>query len=635
MTDAPAGLHHGEKFAPTTLTEWRSAVDKVLSRGGKDLTAEELAERFRRELVTETVDGLVVQPLYTDLGNAPAPGVAGAAPFTRGSSTLAHRRYGWDVRQRVVADADPALTAERILDELERGSTSILLDVSSVGTIDAASLDAALNGVHIDLAVIALVTGAHGAAAATALLDVIALRNIAGDAAVGSLGIDPIGHWASTATGDVDADVAAAVQIVQRCVAGAPGVRSVVVDGTVVHESGGGDVEELAYAAAAGLQYVRALTDAGIELDAALGQLEFRFAATPDQFLTIAKFRAARRMWQRITSMCGASADAQTQRQHAISSTAASSRYDIWVNMLRGTVECFGAGVGGADAVTILPHDELVVAGGSALGRRMARNTQIVLIEESNLAKVIDIGGGSWYVEQLTDQLANAAWSLMQVIERNGGLVASVRDGSLQAQLDQTRQKRETAIARRKLALTGVTEFPNIAEPVTEPRAVAALGVDLPFAPLRRVRYADQVEAQRARADRMAQTSGRPKIFLAAVGATSTNAARVTFAKNMFEVGGIEAVVGESLSDPAQIRQAYERSGARLVCICAGDTVYGELGVAVAKELHAAGPARLYLAGRPKGMEQALAEAGVDEQISAGGDVVAAVRTALDTIGAN
>ncbi|MCU1400992.1 MAG: methylmalonyl-CoA mutase, partial [Acidimicrobiales bacterium] len=317
-----------------------------------------------------------------------------------------------------------------------------------------------------------------------------------------------------------------------------------------------------------------------------------------------------------------------------------SSRYDIWVNMLRGTVECFGAGVGGADAVTITPHDELVSPGGSELGRRMSRNTQVVLIEESNLSKVIDMAGGSWYVEQLTDQLAHAAWSLMQEIERAGGVVDAIRADLLQAHIDTTRAKRDTAIAKRKMALTGVTEFPNIAEPVPPASAAASASATTApagaeFTPLRASRYAERIEQQRARADRLAAgDAGRPTVFLAALGPTSVNAARVTFAKNLFEVGGIKGIVGESTTDPAVIRAAYEQSGASLVCICSSDAVYAELAVAVAKELASARPARLYLAGRPKGMDDDLAASGVDEQLAAGGDVVAVIRTALDAIGA-
>ena len=168
----------------------------------------------------------------------------------------------------------------------------------------------------------------------------------------------------------------------------------------------------------------------GLDVDAAARQLEFRFAASPDQFLTMAKLRAARRTWHRVATVSGV-ADTR-QRQHAVTSRAATSRYDTWVNVLRNTVACFAAGVGGADAVTVRPHDELVDAGGSPTGRRLARNTQLVLIEESNLARVVDPAGGAWYVEHLTDQLARAAWARFQELERAGGIVEALRAGLVQ-----------------------------------------------------------------------------------------------------------------------------------------------------------------------------------------------------------
>ena len=639
MTDSSAGPSLADQFPPTTLEQWRAAVDKVLGRGGQDLTPQQLAERFERDLVTHTVDGLVIQPLYTDRGDAPEPGVPGAAPFTRGITALAHRSYGWDVRQRVLATGDTADVARRVLDELERGATSVMLDLSNVAVVDVDFLDAALDGVLLDLAPVVLCSALDERAAATAMLDLLARRGISPAEAATSLGLDPLGRWASAATGDIAADLSETAAIAHRCVSDFPKVRSIVVDATVVHEAGGGDVDELAYAASSGLQYMRALTGAGLSVDDAFNQLEFRFASTPDQFLTIAKLRAARRVWQRIASVSGASDEAQTQRQHAVSSAAASSRYDVSVNLLRGTVECFGAGVGGADAVTILPHDELLVTGGSELGRRMCRNTQLVLIEESNLAKVIDMAGGSWYVEQLTDQLANAAWGVMQELERAGGLVGSVQQGLLQARVAATSARRDHAIATRKMPMTGVSEFPNIADHVAPdvaaaPAAPAADASTAPFSPLQRHRYADPIEHERRRADQLAASSARPRVFLAAVGSTASNAARVAFARNLFEAGGIEAIVGDSSDDPIAIRQAFEASGAALVCICASDPVYADHAVAVTAELAAASPARIYVAGRPRGMDDELADAGVDEQIAAGGDIVATLRTALDTIGA-
>ena len=629
-------LRLGARFDDPSHDQWRAAVDKVLGRGNADLTPDDLADRFERDLVTTTVDGLVIQPLFTDRGNAPDPGLPGFAPFIRGTTPLGAHGHGWDVRQRVLMNADTTRVSEQVLRELERGSTSVMLDLDALDGIDVDLLDAALDGAHLDMVSIALRAGPLAGAGATAMTDLWRRRSGDGSTASGTLGLDPIGRLAEGDDAHVDSGLADAVRFAETCTSDFNGVRAIAIDAALVHESGGGDVEEVGYAAATGLHYLRTLVDAGISVDDAAQQLEFRFAATPDQFLTIAKLRAARRIWQRITAVAGVSAVGQRQRQHAISSTAATSRYDIWVNLLRGTVACFGAGVGGADAVTVLPHDELLVAGGSDLGRRMARNTQIVLIEESNLARVIDIAGGSFYVEQLTDQLANAAWAFMQQIETANGVVAALRSGLVRDRVDEVRERRDEAISERRLALTGVSEFPNIADVVPEPE-VDARTIDEDGdggTSLHRLRWADPIEAQRGRADRLAAGDGRPTVFLATLGPVASHTARAGFARNLFEVGGIRAIVSDGHTDAAAVCDEFVASGASLVCVCASDSTYADLAVAVVETLRTTDPARIYLAGRPKDMDDSLAAAGVDEQIVAGGDVVGSVRRALDAIGA-
>ena len=337
-----------------------------------------------------------------------------------------------------------------------------------------------------------------------------------------------------------------------------PHVITVAVDASRVHEAGGGEVDELAYALALGVHYLRTLTDSGLDVDAAARQLEFRFAAAPDQFLTTAKLRAARRTWHRVASASGV-ADTR-QRQHAVTSRAATARYDTWVNVLRNTVACFAAGIGGADAVTVRPHDELIVAEGTPTGRRLARNTQLVLIEESNLARVVDPAGGAWYVEHLTDQLARAAWARFQDLERAGGVVEALRAGLVQEHVARVRDARADAVAHRRHPLTGVTEFPNIDEepPPAVPPDEKVDGAALD--PLRATRYAEPFEQQRGRADRIAERTGRrPEVCLVALGPPAVHTARASFAKNLFEAGGIRALTTDGASDAAAAAAAFPR----------------------------------------------------------------------------
>ena len=244
------------------------------------------------------------------------------------------------------------------------------------------------------------------------------------------------------------------------------------MDALPYHEAGGSAAQELGASLATGVAYLRLLTGAGLTLQEACAQLEFRYAATADQFLTIAKLRAARRLWARVAEASG-DVDAGAQRQHAVTSPVMMARRDPWVNMLRTTVACLSAGAGGADAVTVLPFDHSLGLP-DAFARRIARNTSTILLEESHLARVIDPAGGSYYVERLTDELAHAAWDFFQEIERAGGQAAALRSGMLGERLAATWAERGRKLAKRREPITGVSEFPNLAEKPVERESAPA-----------------------------------------------------------------------------------------------------------------------------------------------------------------
>ncbi len=593
----------GGEFPTPTRDQWLALVEGVLK--GKP---------FDKVLVSHLYDGVDVQPLYTgaDIVTAGDPnGTPGAAPYVRGSQPAAG---GWDVRQRVDLGADPAATTNtanaRILGELERGSTSILLGVRSVpaGRLNDA-LRAALDGVYLDLAGIVLDAGAEFAAAAAAYNAVADAQGVAPSARRGSYGADPLAHGG---------DLASAVALAAAEHVTGSDVTTFAVDGTVWHDAGASDAQELGSALATGVAYLRALVAAGLDLAAAAAQIEFRFAVSADQFSGIAKLRAARRLWARVTEVCGA---AQPQRQHAVTSQAMMTRRDPWVNMLRATTACFAAGAGGADAITVLPFDA-AIGESDAFARRIARNTQALLLDESNLGRVADPGGGSWYVESLTGALAQQAWAWFQEIERAGGMAAALESGLVAERIEATWLDRLKNLARRKDPLTGLSEFPNIDEvPVERPPAptTEARAAHLP-APHR---YAEGFEALRDRADAAPE---RPTVFLANLGPIAQHTARATFAKNFFEIAGIAAIGNDGFDSPVALEAAFAASGAKIACICSADSIYEDRAEATARALHDAGAARVYLAGRHEA-------AGVDEHIYAGGDALSTLTRALDVLG--
>ncbi|MFD4768255.1 methylmalonyl-CoA mutase small subunit [Streptomyces niveus] len=623
MTLLPdSGLSLAAEFPAPTHEQWQGLVAGVLRKSGRDVSGAAAEDA----LSTSLEDGLTTRPLYTATDAPGDAGLPGFAPFTRGGTPGGPAPGGWDVRQRH-ARTDPARTNEAVLEDLANGTTSLWLAVGAAG-VPVSGLAEALDGVYLDLAPIALDAGDEFPAACAELLRLYDERDVPRGEVRGTLGADPIGRLART--GDETPGLQdAAAELAGRCHREYPGLRALVVDALPYHEAGGSAVQELGCSLAAGVAALRDLTAAGLSVEAACGQLEFRYAATADQFLTIAKLRAARRLWARVAEVSGAGPAGAAQRQHAVTSSVMMTRRDPWVNMLRTTVASLAAGVGGADSVTVLPFDHtLGLPDGFA--RRIARNTSTILIEESHLGRVIDPAGGSWYVECLTDDLAHAAWASFQEIERAGGQRAALRDGLIAERLAATWATRSEKLARRREPVTGVSEFPQLAEAavVRDTPPPAATG-GLPT-----VHRDDAFEALRSRSDaHLASTGARPRVLLAALGPAAAHTARVTFASNLFQSGGIEPVHDPVTVDVTTVADALTASGATLACLCSSDPLYAEQAAQVAAALKAAGATRVYLAGRPGEQRETFIRAGVDEFVAVGDDAVAVLSAALDHLG--
>ncbi|MGW3338833.1 methylmalonyl-CoA mutase family protein [Streptomyces sp. NPDC001009] len=593
------GLSLAAEFPDATHEQWQRLVEGVLRKSGKEVSGAAAEDA----LSTTLEDGLRTRPLYTARDAAPDPGLPGFAPFTRGGRPAGNTPGGWDVRQRHAALSDGSVLAD-----LENGVTSLWL-VLGEGGIPVADLGRALDGVYLDLAPVVLDAGADTEAAATALLKLYEERGVAPEAVRGNLGADPLGHEARTGT---PLDFAPVAALAARTAGTHPALRTLTVDALPYHEAGGSAAEELGASLATAVAYLRELTEAGLSAEQAAAQIEFRYAATADQFLTIAKLRAARRLWARVAEVCGAPA-AGAQTQHVVTSPVMMSRRDPWVNMLRTTVATLAAGVGGADSVTVLPFDHALGLP-DAFARRIARNTSTILVEESHLARVVDPAGGSWYVERLTDELAHAGWEFFRSIEQDGGQAAVLRSGRLRADLARTWRERSAKLAKRREPITGVSEFPFLdekpvrREPAPEP----------PSGGLPRVRRDEAYEALRARSDaHLAATGTRPRIFLATLGPAAEHTARASFAANLFQAGGIEPVVAGN----------FEESGATEAVLCSSDARYAEEAEQAAEALRAAGARQVHLAGRP------AEYTGVDTYVFAGCDAVAVLSATLDRMG--
>jgi methylmalonyl-CoA mutase len=610
MTAPADDLPLAAEFPAASRDAWRRLVEGVLKGAA-----------FDTRLVAKTYDDLAIEPLY---GRKTAQPVAGRAPGT-----------AWWIMQRVDHPDAAAANAEALHD-LENGATGLaLVFAGGIGAYgyglaaDGGTLPRVLAGIHLD-AGIALDLDAGTCHPGKELAALVQRSGVAAAATNIRFGYDPIGTAAASGASPLPWNEQAPAFAAALRELTAQGFRGpfACADGRLIHNAGGSEAQELAYALAVAVQYLRALEAGGIALDAARAMIYFRLAADADQFLTMAKFRALRTLWARVEDTCGLAPEPPFVG--AETAWRMMTRRDPYVNMLRATIAVVGAGLG-ADAITVLPFT-LALGLPDRFARRIARNTQLVLLEESNLAKVADPAAGAGGIEDLTDKLCRAAWAAFQEIEAAGGAWAALQQGLIQSKVAAVRGAREAAVARRKDALTGTSDFPDLAEapvavlevaPVAPPPMAAAPT----FEPLPRIRLAEPFEALRDASDRtLAQTGARPKVFLANLGTPADFTARATFAKNFFEAGGIEAVGNDGFESRDALVAAFRASGARLTCLCSSDAVYAREAVATAQTLRDAG-AVLLLAGRPGALEAALTEAGVRGFVFAGCDALAALRT--------
>jgi methylmalonyl-CoA mutase len=515
-----------------TAADWEREAAAVL-RKSKRLGEDDPDDLVWAKLTRTTLDGIEISPLGMPALTADLQ--------TSGRPT---RQGDWDIRAYVDA-SDAKRANEEALTDLDGGVTSLWVR----GATDYA---VALKDVLLDLAPVVLDDGDPDG-----FLDYVADRELHPGT---NLGVP-----AAEATAELGR------RAWQR------GIRAFVVDASTIHDRGASDVQELAWSMAEAAAYLRRLTDAGLHdpltVDEAAGLLEFRYAATDEQFPTIAKLRAARRLWARVLELSGGASE---QVQHVVTSRPMMSKYDPWVNMLRTTVAAFAAGVGGADSVTVLPFDT-PLGRPDAFGRRIARNTSHLLIDESHVAHVADPAGGSYAVEKLTDDLARAAWELFGRLDD-----APDPEAVLDPLIAETVARRDAEVAKRKRPITGLTEFPNLAE-------------ELPVRdgdpdPVRR--YGASFEALRD------EPAAQP-VHLATIGTVAQHTARATFATNLLAAGGISVT-----TDPAVTTG--------VVCIAGSDNSYDEQGAEVAAELRKNGAEWVIVAGKPRDWADDSCAIGVD-----------------------
>ena len=676
-----------DEFTPPTDEEWKAACEALLK-----------GAPFEKKMFTKTYEGITFDPMYTRkhtediLTKGVMPGMG---DYLRGVDAAGYIGKPWGIAQ-ACDETLPAENNELLRHEHDKGATiyHIVLDTASRTGVDARQAEAVgdtgtsvttVEDMHVlltglDLAKFPLYVYA-GANAVPLLALVAAARRAAGEdmAAVrGIVGADPIGALAADGKlpASLDAHYDSLAAAARWATVNAPHLRTVFVRSDVYSNGGANDVQEVASVLATATAYLRALCERGLTIDEAASQIAFAFSMGANFFLQIAKLRAVRPLWAQIVGAFGGSAEAQKMRIHARPALFFKTIYDPYVNMLRNTTEIFSGVVGGIDSFESAPFDE-PIRKGDEFSRRIARNVQIMLQEEFGLLQPIDPAGGSWAVETLTRQMKEKIWAEFQRIEKEGGIVAALRAGSLQESVAAVLAARFKNADLRRDRIVGNNMYPNMTETLLETRAedTAALkaqrtadidaylsDIDVKhlgeaLASLRQAhsvdhaveaalagatiaelmtavtegngaetvtaiaphRWSERFEALRQRTEEYkAEKNDNVKIFLANMGPIPQHKARADFTTGFLQVGAFEVLGNDGFKTVEEAADAARASGADAVVICSTDATYPEIVPALAPKLHEVLPkARVFLAGAaPKDLLETYKEAGIDEYIS-------------------
>ena len=676
-----------DEFTPPTDEEWKAACEALLK-----------GAPFEKKMFTKTYEGITFDPMYTRKHTEdilPKGVMPGMGDYLRGVDAAGYIGKPWGIAQ-ACDETLPAENNELLRHENDKGATiyHIVLDTASRAGVDARQAEkvgdtgtsvTTVEDMHVlltglDLAKFPLYVYA-GANAVPLLALVAAARRAAGEAVGklhGIIGSDPIGALVTDGklSASLEAHYDSLAAAARWAVKNAPRLRTVFVRSDVYSSGGANDVQEVATCLATATAYLRALCERGLTIDEAASQIAFCFSMGANFFLQIAKLRAVRPLWAQIVKAFGGSAEAQKMHIHARPALFFKTIYDPYVNMLRNTTEIFSGVVGGIDSFESAPFDE-PIRKGDEFSRRIARNVQIMLQEEFGLLQPIDPAGGSWAVETLTRQMKEKIWAAFQGIEKEGGIAAALRAGTVQEGIAKVLADRFKNADLRRDRIVGNNMYPNMTETLLETRAedtaalkaqrtkdieaylsdidtkhrdeaLAAFKADgsvqnaveaaLAGATIAELmaaltagkgaetvaaiaphRWSERFEALRRRTeDYKAAKDDNVKIFLANMGPIPQHKARADFTTGFLQVGAFEVLGNDGFKTVDEAAEAARASGADAVVICSTDATYPEIVPALAPKLHKVLPqARVFLAGAaPKDLLETYKEAGIDEYIS-------------------
>jgi methylmalonyl-CoA mutase len=595
-----------DEFPGTDTQAWESKITEDLK--GAD---------YEKKLVWKTNEGFAVKPYYRaeDLEalNGQKDLIPGQFPYLRGTKPTGN---DWRICQSIDI-ADIAEANRQALDSISKGATAVSLDASNVKS--AADAENLLKGIDLSKTWVNLNS-------ASSYLELLGyLYGLQLDNAYITMDFDPISY--ALLKGNFHAseqeDMAEAAELLKNAAGKVPHLRGITVNAHFFHNAGSTLTQELGYALASGNEYLASLTSNGLSIDEAASKIIFNFATGSNYFMEIAKLRAARMLWARIVEQYKPKNDCSAKmRIHSVTANWNKTIYDPYVNVLRSTTEAMSAALGGADMITVLPFD-YVYKDADTFSQRIARNQQIILKEESSLDKVADPAAGSYYIENLTASLADAAWKIFLETEEAGGMIAAIKAGTVQQKVAESAKKRRDDVASRKIVLLGTNQYPNLQENMlekiqaTEEEETETNDPVPAFKIMDTFRASDEFEDLRLATEIYEMEEGkRPRVFLFPIGNLAMRKARAGFSTNFFGTAGYTIIDGAGYASVQEGVNAALSANADIVVICSSDDEYPEIAPEATKALKAAKEEiQVVIAGYPKDIIESLKATGVDEFI--------------------
>ena len=596
------------EFPPVSTKEWEEKIRKDLK--GAD---------YDKKLVWRTGEGFDVRPYYRKediekqniINKFP-----GEFPYERGAKI---RSNDWFIRQDIYV-SDIKKANKKALDVLMKGVTSLGFVFDDKFKPSKSNLEKVTKNIFADAVELNFICQSNHHNVIVYIEELVKKYNRNLSNICGSVNYDPIGDFILKGKfQSCESDAFDLARIMIDVAWDLPEFKVITVNGQYIVNSGASIVEQLAFSLAQGANYLTQLTERGLSIDKVAPRLKFNFAAGGDYFMEIAKLRAARMLWAHIVKAYGPSTNDVTKMHiHSITSDWNKTLYDAYVNLLRTSTESMSSVLGGTDSLSVNPFDS-VYDEPTEFSERLARNQQLLLKEESYLDKVVDPAAGSYYIENLTNSIADQAWELFLKVQEKGGFVEACKQGFVQDKINETARKHDMAIAMRKVSILGTNQFPNSSEHIDEDIDTAVFNVkdltlpDAEIETLKPYRGSQAFELLRYTTDKFAKSNGRPKVFMLTIGNLAMRRARAQFASNFFGCAGFEIIDNIGFATVEEAVSEFKKAKADIAVVCSSDDEYAEYAPVFYDKLK--DRAIVAVAGYPKNIIDDLKSKGIEHFI--------------------